>query len=166
MKSTSEKLHELLMKEEVGFRFTMQTLNDMAAEAEIDVTRGAVTGFIHRAVHLGRVQMVGKVKGNERRMLYQYEIVDREPWKFKDKSYGSYKGRKIGERHYQEVPDGVPEPEKEPEKETIKVPNYPLQSLLSDRLFNLAVEVSELEKKSLKDYSTDELIAELKTRVK
>lgn len=153
MKSASELLHGLLMKKEVGFKFTMQTLKDMAAEAELDVTGGAVTGFIHRAVRMGRVQVTGKAEGNEGRMLNQYEIVDREPWDFKPKGRGSNKGRTIGGRHYNPVPEAKPEPE----KETVK---------LSDRLFALTVEVAELEKKSLKNYSTDDLIAEIKTRIK
>lgn len=159
-KSATELLHNLLMKEEVGFKFTMQTLKDMAAQAGVDVTQGAITGFIHRAQRFGRVCVYGKVQGASGRKLAAYEIVDRDPWDFKPKSHGSNKGRKIKNRQYNHVPNA------EPEKETVRVSNYPLQSLLSDRLFNLAVEVSELEKKSLKDYSTDELIAELKTRVK
>lgn len=162
--SASEQLHGLLMQEDVGYKFTMQTLKDMAAEAGVDVTEGAITGFIHRAVRLGRVQVAGKTEGNKGRMLHQYEILDREPWSFKAKSRGSDKGRTISGRHYNPVPAGAPEPEEK--KETVKVSNYPVQSLLSDRLFMLAVEATELEKKSLKDYSTDELIAELKTRVK
>lgn len=159
-KSASELLHGLLMKEEVGFKFTMQTIKDMAAEAEVDVTKGAITGCIHRAVRLGRVQVAGKAEGNEGRMLHQYEIVDREPWAFKAKGRGSDKGRTIGDRQYNPVPAGTPEPEMK------TISNHPVQSLLSDRLFALTVEVAEMEKKSLKDYSTDELIAELKTRVK
>ena len=157
-KSATELLHDLLMKEEVGFKFTMQTLKDMAAQAGVDVTQGAITGFIHRASRFGHVQVVGKVKGNEGRMLHQYEILNRDPWGFKPKSHGSNKGRKIKNRQYNPVPDA------EPEAKTGT--NYPVQTLMSDQLFLLAVEVAALEKKSLKDYSTDELIAELKTRVK
>ena len=157
-KSATELLHDLLMKEEVGFKFTMQTLKDMAAQAGVDVTQGAITGFIHRAVRFGHAQLVGKVKGNEGRMLHQYEILNRDPWGFKPKSHGSNKGRKIKNRQYNPVPDA------EPEAKTGT--NYPVQTLMSDQLFLLAVEVAALEKKSLKDYSTDELIAELKTRVK
>ena len=153
------------MKEEVGFTFTMQSLRDMVAQAEMDMTQGAITGFIHRAVRLGRVQIVGKVKGNQGRMLYQYVIVDREPWGFKDKTHGSNKGRTIKNRQYNPVPD-LTELHSDPEPEAKTGTNYPVQSLLSDQLFILAVEVAALEKKSLKDYSTDELIAELKTRVK
>ena len=156
--SASKQLHGLLMQEEVGFKFTMQTLRDMAAQAGVDVTQGAVTGFIHRATRFGHVQVVGKVKGNEGRMLHQYEILNRDPWGFKPKSHGSNKGRKIKNRQYNPVPDA------EPEAKTGT--NYPGQTLMSDQLFLLAVEVAALEKKSLKDYSTDELIAELKTRVK
>ena len=157
-KSATELLHDLLMKEEVGFKFTMQTLKDMAAQAGMDVTQGAITGFIHRASRFGHVQVVGKVKGNEGRMLHQYEILNRDPWGFKPKSHGSNKGRKIKNRQYNPVPDA------EPEAKTGT--NYPVQTLMSDQLFLLAVEVAALEKKSLKDYSTDELIEELKTRVK
>ena len=157
-KSASELLHGLLMKEEVGFKFTMQTLKDMAAEAEVDVTEGAITGFIYRAFKLGRVKVVGKVEGNGNRLLHQYEIVNREPWVFKPKGYGSNKGRTISNKRHNPV---LPV---EPEMKTVT--SYPLQSLLSDRLFALIVEVAELEKKSLKDYTTDELITELKTRVK
>ena len=157
-KSATEFLHDLLMKEEVGFKFTMQTLKDMAAQAGVDMTQGAITGFIHRATRFGHVQVVGKVKGNEGRMLHQYEILNRDPWGFKPKSHGSNKGRKIKNRQYNPVPDA------EPEVKTCT--NYPVQTLMSDQLFLLAVEVAALEKKSLKDYSTDELIAELKTRVK
>ena len=156
--SAAALLHDLLMKEEVGFKFTMQTLKDMAAQAGVDVTQGAITGFIHRASRFGHVQVVGKVKGNEGRMLHQYEILNRDPWGFKPKSRGSNKGRKIKNRQYNPVPDA------EPEAKTGT--NYPVQTLLSDQLFLLAVEVAALEKKSLKDYSTDELIAELKRRVK
>ena len=157
-KSATELLHDLLMKEEVGFKFTMQTLKDMAAQAGVDVTQGAITGFIHRASRFGHVQVVGKVKGNEGRMLHQYEILNRDPWGFKPKSHGSNKGRKIKNRQYNPVPDA------EPEAKTGT--NYPVQTLMSDQLFLLAVEVAALEKKSIKDYSTDELIEELKTRVK
>ena len=124
----------------------------------MDVTEGAITGFIYRAFRLGRVKVVGKAEGNGDRLLHQYEIVNREPWAFKPKGRGSEKGRTISDRHQNPVPDA------EPEMETVT--SYPLQSLLSDRLFNLALEVAEMESKSLKDYSTDELIEELKTRMK
>lgn len=163
MKSASEQLHGLLMQEDVGYKFTLESLKTKVSDAGLDkISEGAITGFIHRAVRLGRVQIAGKAAGNNGRMLHQYEIVDREPWLFKPKSRGSTKGRTIGERHYQEVPDQGLHADPEPLKST----NYPIQSLLSDRLFMLAVEAAELEKKSLKDYSTDELIEELKTRVK
>ena len=158
MKSATELLHDLLMKEVVGFKFTMQTLKDITAQAGVDVTKGAITGFIHRAVRFGHVQLVGKVKGNEGRMLHQYEILNCEPWGFKPKSHGSNKSRKIKNRQYNPVPDA------EPEVKTGTA--YPVQTLLSDQLFLLAVDVAALEKKSIRDYSTDELIAELKRRVK
>ena len=165
MKSATELLHGLLMKQEVGFKFTMQTLKDMAAQAGMDVTGGAITGFIHRAVRFGHVQLVGKVKGNEGRMLHQYEILNCEPWGFKPKSHGSNKGRTIKNRQHNPVPD-LTELHSDSEPEAKTGINYPVQTLLSDQLFLLAVDVAALEKKSITDYSTDELIAELKRRVK
>ena len=147
------------MKEDVGYKFTGENIKTKVSDAGLDnISDGAITGFIHRAVRLGRVRVAGKAAGTNGRMLHQYEIVDREPWEFKPRSKGSPKGRTIGERHYQEVP--------EPKNETVKVSNYSLQCLFSDRLFMLAVEAAELEKKSLEDYISDELIAELKTRMK
>ena len=102
-------------------------------------------------------------------MLYQYDIVDRELWIFKPKSHGSLKGRTIGERHYQEMPEPVSEPEKEATEEHKLLFSgdtpAPVESLYM-RLFSLAAEVEALEKKSIKDYSTDELFAELKKRMK
>lgn len=151
--SASEQLHVLLMQEDVGYKFTKDSLKAKVSDAGLEgISEGAITGFIHRAVRFGHVQFAGKVAGEHGRMLHQYEIVDREPWDFKPKSHGSHKGRKIGERHYQEVPvlkDETP---------------APIESLYM-RLFDLAAEVEALEKKSLKDYSTDELIAELKRRI-
>ena len=154
--SASEQLHSLLMQEDVGYKFTKDSLKNKASAAGLDkISEGAITGFIHRAVRFGHVQFAGKIAGEHGRMLHQYEIIDRESWTFKPPSKGSPKGRTIGERHYQEVPENQNQEEEE-------------QSMisLSDRLFMLAVEVAELEKKSIKDYSTDELITELKRRVK
>ena len=154
--SASEQLHGILMKEDVGYKFTKDSLMSKVSDAGLDgISEGAITGFIHRAVRFGHVQFAGKIAGEHGRMLHQYEIIDRESWTFKPPSKGSLKGRTIGERHYQEVPENQNQEEEE-------------QSMisLSDRLFMLAVEVAELEKKSIKDYSTDELITELKRRVK
>ena len=151
--SASEQLHSLLMKENVGYKFTKDSLKNKASDAGLDnISDGAITGFIHRAVRFGHVQFAGKVAGEHGRMLHQYEIVDREPWDFKPPSKGSPKGRKIGERHYQEVPmltDATP---------------APVESLYM-RLFDLAAEVEALEKKSLKDYSTEDLLNEIKRRM-
>ena len=153
--SASEQLHGLLMQEDVGYKFTKDSLKAKVSDAGLyGISEGAITGFIHRAVRFGHVQFAGKVAGEQGRMLYQYEIIDREPWEFKPRSKGSPKGRTIGERHYQEVPEN----QSQEEEQTV--------ISLSDRLFMLAVEAAELEKKSIKDYSTDELIAELKRRVK
>ena len=153
--SASEQLHGLLMQEDVGYKFTKDSLKNKASDAGLDeISEGAITGFIHRAVRFGHVRFAGKVAGEQGRMLYQYEIVDRKPWGFKPPSKGSPKGRTIGERHCQEVPEN----QSQEEEQTV--------ISLSDRLFMLAVEAAELEKKSLKDYTSDELIAELKTRMK
>ena len=164
--SASEQLHGLLMQEDVGYKFTKDSLRTKVSDAGLDeISEGAITGFIHRAVRFGHVQLVGKVKGNEGRMLHQYEILNRDPWGFKPKSHGSNKGRKIKNRQYNPVPD-LTELHSDSEPEAKTGTNYPVQTLLSDQLFLLAVEVAALEKKSITDYSTDELIAELKKRVK
>ena len=164
--SASEQLHSLLMQEDVGYKFTKDSLKNKASDAGLDeISEGAITGFIHRAVRFGHVQFAGKVAGEHGRMLHQYEIVDREPWDFKPKSHGSHKGRTIKNRQYNPVPD-LTELHSDSEPEAKTGTNYPIQTLLSDQLFLLAVDVAALEKKSLKDYSTDELIAELKRRVK
>ena len=156
--SASEQLHGLLMQEDVGYKFKKDSLKIKVSDAGLDgISEGAITGFIYRAVRFGHVQFAGKIAGEHGRMLYQYKIVDRDPWGFKPRSKGSPKGRTMRERHYQEMlalnddtPDDTP---------------APVESLYM-RLFDLAAEVEALEKKSIKDYSTDELIAELKKRVK
>ena len=156
--SASEQLHGLLMQEDVGYKFTKDSLRIKVSEAGLDgISDGAITGFIHRAVRFGHVQFTGKVAGEQGRMLYQYEIVNREPWEFKPRSKGSPKGRTMRERHYQEMPVL--------RNDTNGDTPAPVESLYM-RLFDLVAEVEALEKKSLKDYSTDKLIEELKTRVK
>lgn len=164
--SASEQLHALLIKEDVGYKFTKDSLRTKLSDAGLDeFSEGAITGFIHRAVRLGRVQFAGKVAREHGRMLYQYEIMDREPWEFKPPSKGSPKGRTMGERHYQEMPENQSQAG-EQLKLVLTDDTPALVESLYMRLFDLAAEVEALEKKSIKDYSTDELIAELKTRVK
>ena len=163
--SASEMLHTLLMQEDVGYKFTKDSLKIMGSDAGLDeISEGAITGFIHRAVRFGHVQFAGKVVGEHRRMLHQYEIIDRESWAFKPPSKGSPKGRTIGERHYQEVPENQIKAGEQLKLVFSDDTPAPVESLYM-RLFDLAAEVETLEKKSLKDYSTDELIAELKTRI-
>ena len=178
-KSASEQLHNLLMQEDVGYKFTFDNLKTKISDADLEgISEGAITGFIHRAVRLGRVVCIGKAVGQYGRKQHQYEIVDRKPWSFKTKTIGSLKGRKIEERHYQEVPDtqngdigqvmkGIAK------KMGVPVVNFSLSNnepegikSICMRLFNLAAEVEALEKKSLKDYTSDELINELKRRIK
>ena len=164
--SASEQLHGLLMQEDVGYKFTKDSLKNKASDAGLDeISEGAITGFIHRAVRFGHAQFAGKVAGEQGRMLYQYEIVDRGPWEFKPPSKGSRKGRTIGERHYQEVPENQSQAGEQLKLVLADDTPAPAESLYM-RLFDLAAEVEALEKKSIKDYSTDELIAELKRRVK
>ena len=71
----------------------------------------------------------------------------------------------MGERHYQEVPEIQIQAGEQLKLMFSDDTPAPVESLYM-RLFDLAAEIEVLEKKSLKDYSTDELIAELKTRVK
>lgn len=164
--SASEMLHSLLMKEDVGHKFTKDSLKNKAFDAGLDeISEGAITGFIHRAVRFGHVQFAGKVAGEQGRMLHQYEIMDHEPWAFKPPSKGSPKGRTMGERHYQEVPEIQNQAGEQLKLVLTDDTPAPVESLYM-RLFDLAAEVEALEKKSIKDYSTDELIAELRKRIK
>ena len=163
--SASEKLHGLLMQEDVGYKFTKDSLKTKVSDAGLDgISDGAITGFINRAVRFGNVQFAGKVAGEHGRMLYQYEIVDREPWAFKPPSKGSPKGRTIGERHYQEVPENQNQAEEQLKLMLSDDTPAPVESLYM-RLFDLVAEVEALEKKSIKSYSTDELLNEIKRRV-
>ena len=71
-KSASEQLHRLLMKEDVGYKFTKDSLKSMVFYAGLDeISDGAITGFIHRAVRFGHVRLAGKVAGEHGRMLHQ-----------------------------------------------------------------------------------------------
>ncbi len=71
--SASKQLHGLLMQEDVGYKFTKDSLKNKVSDAGLDeISEGAITGFIHRAVRFGHVQFAGKVAGKQGKMLYQY----------------------------------------------------------------------------------------------
>ena len=154
--SASEYIHKLLMPNGEGFKFTLFSLQKMIKAAGFEFTEGAVSGFINRAIRAGAVDYVGKVQHPEsNRKVYEYVILSTEPWKFKSKSQGSQKGRVVNRAPNADVPDL---------SEVVPVEDKPLS--LSDKLYNLALEALEIENKSLGDYSTEELLNEVKKRMK
>lgn len=166
--STAQQLHDMLCKQDIGFKFTMYTLKGMAEDEGIeDVTDGAISGFIHKLVKKNRAKYDGKVnEGGNNRLLYQYELLNKEPWPFKGKSKGSPAGRQINRTPNAQLEVQVEELLQEQHKLVLSNEEPVQVQSLFMRLLDLAAEVEALEKKSLKDYSSDELIAELKTRVK
>jgi len=154
--SASEHIHKLLMPNGEGFKFTLFSLYNMVKAAGFEFNEGAVSGFVNRAIRAEAVDYVGKVQHPENnRKIYEYVILNTEPWKFKPKGSGSQKGRVLNRTPNADVPDlsGV-----------IPVEKMPLS--LSDKLYNLALEALEIENKSLGDYSTEELLNEIKKRMK
>lgn len=161
--STASQLHALVTEQGIGFKFTMHTLKNMAeAKGIVDVTDGAISGFIHKLVKKERASYAGKIqKGDGNRLVFQYELLDLEPWAFKAKSKGSPAGRQINRTPNAQIEELLQEHKLVLQDET----PVNVQSLFM-RLFDLAAEVEALEKKSLKDYSSDDLINELKRRMK
>ena len=130
------------------------------------------------------------------RSITLYKVVDPNvTWKFKPKSHGSYKGRIIKGHAQIDLPLAEPESvniqgiqtdmgkydalpkdnvfKADPKtadkwfKDAIEPIYHPINTNpISSRLIDIAAEVEALENKCLKDYSTDELINEIKRRMK
>lgn len=165
--SASQELHELLTQKEEGFLFTLDSLTQMSIDAGYEHTPGSLSGFINKAIRAEAVSYAGKVfkHGTEGRKVYQYRLENREPWEFKSRGKGSRKGRQISRAPNALIEDQVQELMQEHQLVFSDDTPAPVESLYM-RLFDLAAEVEALEKKSLKDYTSDELINELKSRIK
>lgn len=151
-KSGSAKLHEFLCDKPLGFRFTNTDLED--ATKELGLGGGVVSGFIVRAKKKGMVAAVASKRGKGKRPAVVYKLLSHDAWKFHGPGIGSHAGREIIARKHDPIPSLVPL-----EYET---------GSLADQLMELAIQVNDLENKkpSLLGFTTDELLEELRSRMK
>ena len=175
-KSGSQQLCEYLLDKPLGFRFTKASLEE--ATKDWGFGDGVVSGFIVRAKYKGMVVAVASQKGKSRRPAVIYELVSHQAWNFHGPGIGSHTGREIHARKHDPIPslmdlmfnrpkeEPVPEPEEEYETERVLM-TYDTGSL-ADQLMELAIQVNDLENKkpSLSGFTTDELLEELRSRVK
>lgn len=191
-KSGSHECHDWLSKQPIGHEFTfIELYHDINKDRSQELSMGVVTGFIARAKRMGMIEVIGSVKVlAKRKPIFKYRYVKNVDWKFKPPGIGSHPGREImGHKHdtaegignlIQQVDasivasDGGLHSSPEPLRKEDYYPQLEReieydQGSLSDQLINLAIKVNDLENrpvKTLSDYSTNDLIEELKKRVK
>lgn len=176
-RSGSQRLCEYLLDKPLGFRFTNADLEE--ATKDWGFGEGVVSGFIVRAKKKGMVAAVASQPGKGKRPAVVYELVSHEAWKFHGPGIGSHAGREIHARKHDPIPSLMDlmfnRPREEPvaqepeeEYETDKVLMEYETGSLADQLMELAIRVNELENKkpSLSGFTTDELLEELRSRVK
>lgn len=179
-KSGSARIHEHLCDKPLGYQFTNADLEEALANQGFG--EGVVSGFIVRAKKKGMIAAVASKPGKGKRPAVVYELVNHDPWKFHGPGIGSHAGREIHARKHDPIPPSlvdlmfnrpkeeehtkVPEPEEEYETERVLM-TYDTGSL-ADQLMELAIQVNDLENKkpSLSGFTTDELLEELRSRVK
>ena len=175
-KSGSQRLCEYLLDKPLGYQFTNADLEE--ATKDWGFGEGVISGFIVRAKKKGMVAAVASQPSKGKRPAVVYELVSHEAWKFHGPGIGSHAGREIHTRKHDPIPslvdlmfnrpkeEPVPEPEEEYETERVLM-TYDTGSL-ADQLMELAIQVNELENKkpSLSKFTTDELIEELRSRIK
>ena len=174
-KSGSQRLCEYLLDKPLGYQFTNADLED--ATKDWGFGDGVVSGFIVRAKKKGMVAAVASQPGKGKRPAVVYELQSHDAWKFHGPGIGSHAGREIHARKHDPIPSLVdlmfnrPEtPAPEPVEEEVVdqvLMEYEAGSL-ADQLMELAIQVNELENKkpSLSVFTTDELLEELRSRVK
>ena len=174
-KSGSQRLCEHLLDKPLGYQFTNADLEE--ATKDWGFGEGVVSGFIVRAKKKGMVDAVASKPGKGKRPAVVYELVSHEAWKFHGPGIGSYAGREIHARKHDPIPslmdlmfnrpvvEAAPEPEEEIVDQVLM--EYETGSL-ADQLMELAIQVNDLENKkpSLSGFTTDELLEELRSRVK
>ena len=175
-KSGSQRLCEYLLDKPLGYQFTNADLEE--ATKDWGFGEGVVSGFIVRAKKKGMVAAVALQPSKGNRPAVVYELVSHEAWKFHGPGIGSHAGREINARKHDPIPSlmnpmfnrpkeqPVPEPEEEYETDQVLM-EYETGSL-ADQLMELAIQVNDLENKkpSLSAFTTDELLEELRSRVK
>ena len=175
-KSGSQRLCEYLLDKPLGYQFTNANLEE--ATKDWGFGEGVVSGFIVRAKKKGMVAAVASQKGKGKRPAVVYELVSHEAWKFHGPGIGSHAGREIHGRKADPIPSLVDlmfnraeEPKPEPAEEEYETDQVLMEyetGSLADQLMELAIQVNDLENKkpSLSGFTTDELIEELRSRVK
>lgn len=177
-KSGSQRLCKYLLDKPLGYQFTNADLKE--ATKDWGFGEGVVSGFIVRAKKKGMVAAVASKPGKSKRPAVVYELVSHEVWKFNGPGIGSHAGREIVARKHDPIPpslvdlmfnrpreEPVPEPVEE-EYETDQVLMEYETGSLADQLMKLTIQVNDLENKkpSLSGFTTDELLEELRSRVK
>lgn len=205
IKSASEQIHGVLAREARGFKFVASQLQQICKIAGLDVTSGAVTGFIFRAQQKGMIGQEAKRRGSGRgkaHMAIVYVLHDPKiTWDFGAPSEGRQTGSlNVGTKPstQAELPleeayladhmnilravSGKDDPYADEPKEkgllpgegdfgttteitTLSIPT----GGLADQLLDLAAKVGELEDrpvKSLNDFSVEEILEHLKTRIR
>ena len=189
--SGSHECHDWLSKQPIGHEFTFVELyHDINQGRFQTLTEGVVTGFITRAKRMGMIEVIGNVKVlAKRKPIFKYRYAQKVDWKFKPPGIGSHPGREImGRKHdtaegignlIQQVDASIAATGETKDRllDALDTSEAPVlerefeydQGSLSDQLINLAIKVNDLENrpvKTLSDYSTNDLIEELKKRVK
>ena len=176
-KSGSAKLHEFLCDKPLGYQFTNADLQE--ATKDYGFGEGVVSGFIVRAKKKGMIVAVASKPNKDNRPAVVYELISHEAWKFHGPGIGSHAGREITARKHDPIPSlvdlmfnrAVEETLSEPEEEEFETERVLMEykdGSLADQLMELAIQVNDLENKkpSLSGFTTDELLEELRSRVK
>ena len=165
-----------------GDKFTAESLHNAMKAAGRKVTYSALTAFLTRALKREMVKVVGY--GARKARIYQ--LIAKPTWEFGHKTIGSLPGRTIHkEPAIYDLPvddttmpitvqasaaDDTPLQMPIPTAAMKFYDGEPVKRLtLSDLLINIAADVERLElkpEKQLSDFTTDELMAELKRRVR
>lgn len=174
----------------IGDSFTAWSLHDAMKNHGLSVTYSALTSFLTRALRREMIIVVGY--GDRKARIYQ--LASKPTWEFGPKTIGSLPGRTIHkESVIHDLRDGSDEVKKGlqdwignsdtavVEGSTVPTPfSIPVSAIkenrivenratLSDLLINIAADVERLElkpEKQLSDFTTDELMTELKRRVR
>ena len=122
------------------------------------MSQGMITGFLHRAVQKGMVQKKAQ-KGN----AVVYELLDRNvTWRFSKPSKGSKKGKHLTGTKREKLPPFEEIAEEITEK--TKLIQF-TEKTLSGQILDLAAMVEKLESRPLADFTTDQLLEEIKRRL-
>lgn len=176
-KSGSNLICDVLFEWPISKRFTSKQLHHQVLKYHPDITEGMVSGFITRAKEKGVIDEHGRQLVHRNKSAVIYRLIRKVAWDFHGPGIGSQPGR-VGSYATSPLPQKeLPLMPAEPEEKTglteamtedQKTLTYDNGSL-TDQLIQIAYQVLALEEKpqpTLADFTTDELIEELKKRVK